>query len=229
MSASSQYLLGETDPATGRPASRIPEQDGATPATLTDDPHDLTVDAEKAVTAELIAKIARREDRPAFIEIYTHFAPRVKSFLIGKGLQPAAADDVLQEVMLSVWQKSHLYDPTKSAVNTWIFTIARNKYIDRLRREQHHTSKPDEPDLRPADIPDSAVEASLAERKNGVHAALTKLPPEQRDVIVLSFMKGLAHGEIAARLDLPLGTVKSRIRATLKHLRKEEMALQHLA
>lgn len=169
--------------------------------------------------AGLIESVARRRDQSAYIRLYTHFAPRVKSFLMAKGLDSAAADDVLQEAMLAVWQKSHLYDPAKAAVSTWIFTIARNHYIDRLRREQRQPGTSDEPDLRAADTRSSISEVSLQQRTIAVRHAIGKLRPEQREVIALSFTKGLAHREIAKRLDLPLGTVKSRIRLGFMHLR----------
>lgn len=169
--------------------------------------------------AGLIESVALRQDRDAYVRLYSHFAPRVKSFLMNKGLDPAAADDVLQEVMLAVWQKSHLYDSTKAAVSTWIFTVARNHYINRLRREHRQPGAPDDPDLRAADTRSSLAEVSLDQRRIAVRQAMTRLCPEQREVIALSFAKGLAHSEIAKRLDLPLGTVKSRIRLGFMHLR----------
>lgn len=179
----------------------------------------ITPALETDAMAGLIESVARRQDQAAYIRLYTHFAPRVKSFLMTKGLDSAAADDVLQEVMLAVWQKSHLYDPAKAAVSTWIFTIARNHYVNRLRREQRHPGASDEPDLRAADTRGSISEVSLQQRKVAVREAISELRPEQREVIALSFNKGLAHSEIAERLDLPLGTVKSRIRLGFMHLR----------
>ena len=183
---------------------------------------------EAKAMASLVQRIGQHQDRSAFIETFKHFAPRVKSFLIGKGMQAEAADDVLQEVMLAVWQKAHLYNPAKAAVSTWIFTVARNKYVDRLRREQRHQCEPDEPDLRADDAIESADEVLLQQQKTAVHDALTRLRPEQKEVVMLSFMKGLAHSEIAQHLNLPLGTVKSRIRIAFKHLRKELGELQPL-
>ena len=188
----------------------------------------IPVVSEKQAMAGLIEQIARRQDRSAFIQLYKHFAPRVKSFLIGKGLNSATADDVLQEVMLAIWQKSSFYNPAKAAVSTWIFTIARNKYIDHLRREQRKQSEPDEPDLRAADIPESTDDILQQQKKNAVHEALTRLRPEQQEVVVLSFIKGLAHSEIAQHLNLPLGTVKSRIRLAFRHLRNDLGDFQQL-
>lgn len=178
-------------------------------------------DATRAALADLIERISEHRDRTAFIKIYEHFAPRVKSMLMGKGLQASAADDVLQEIMLAVWNKAVSYDRNKSAVSTWIFTIARNKSIDRLRREQRHQATSDEPDLRADEGMTATDEVFLDERKKAVHEALSALSPEQKEVVLLSFQKGLAHSEIADQFDLPLGTVKSRIRNALRHLRKQ--------
>lgn len=171
--------------------------------------------------ADLIARISERRDRSAFVETYRHFAPRVKSMLLGKGMQPSNADDVLQEIMLAVWNKAGSYDRDKAAVSTWIFAIARNKSIDRLRREQRHHATSDEPDLRADEAMTATDEVFLEERKSAVHEALSALSPEQQEVVLLSFTKGLAHSEIAERLKLPLGTVKSRIRNALGHMRKQ--------
>lgn len=176
--------------------------------------------------AALIGLIATNRDRAAFIEVYEYFAPRVKSFLLGQGVVPAAADDILQEVMLAVWNKAGLFNPDKAAPSTWIFAIARNKRIDRIRRETKPELDPEEPSLQPA-APDAADDDLMhGQRRTAVAAALAELPEDQRIVIQLSFMKGLSHGEIAAQLGLPLGTVKSRIRLAFGRLRNELGELQ---
>lgn len=171
--------------------------------------------------AALLGLIATKRDREAFIKVYKHFAPRVRSFLIGQNVVPSAADDVLQEVMIAVWNKAKLFDPKKAAPSTWIFAIARNKRIDRIRRESKPDLDPEEPSLQPS-APETADDDLLhGQRKTAIAAALTELPEEQRIVIEYSFMKGLSHGEIAEQLGLPLGTVKSRIRLAFGRLRTE--------
>ena len=171
--------------------------------------------------AALIGLVAEKRDRAAFIEVYEYFAPRVKSFLLGQGVTPAAADDVLQEVMLAVWNKAKLFDPKKAAPSTWIFAIARNKRIDRIRRETKPELDPEEPSLQPS-APDAADDDLMhGQQKTAIAAALSELPEDQRICIELSFMKGLSHGEIAGQLGLPLGTVKSRIRLAFGRLRNE--------
>jgi RNA polymerase sigma-70 factor (ECF subfamily) len=174
----------------------------------------------------LIALIAEQRDRQAFIKLYGYFAPRVKSFLVGKGLTQAAADDVLQDAMLAVWQKAGSYDPAKAKLSTWVFTIARYKYIDRLRREGCRPTETADFDLHESETMQSEDEVLQSQHKDAVQAAIANLPAKQQSVIFLSFVKGLAHGEIAERLGLPLGTVKSRIRRSFEQLREELVDLQ---
>ena len=170
----------------------------------------------------LIGLVAERRDRAAFLQIYSYFAPRVKSLLMNRGLTTHSADDVLQEVMLGIWEKAHLYKPEKASVSSWIFTIARYKHIDRMRRVARKEGK--ELELENADYSLSETpivddEVLQRQQQNSVQAALSRLPAEQRAVIFLSFCQGLAHSEIAEQLGLPLGTVKSRIRRAFQRLR----------
>jgi RNA polymerase sigma-70 factor (ECF subfamily) len=164
--------------------------------------------------------IAGKRDRAAFMVVYQHFAPKVKGFLVSRGLNQQTADDVLQEAMLAVWQKAENYDPDKAGLSTWIFTIARYKYIDRLRHDGRRKTESDEPDLRASDTPVSDDEVYQTQRQEAVREAISHLPADQQSVIFLSFIKGLSHSEIAVRLELPLGTVKSRIRRAFGQLRE---------
>jgi RNA polymerase sigma-70 factor (ECF subfamily) len=177
---------------------------------------------ESQQMAGLLVLVAGNQDRTAFMQIYGYFAPRVKGFLVSRGLTTHAADDVLQEVMMAIWNKAGSYDPAKAAVSTWIFTIARYKYIDRLRRESRHKSESDDLiDLKESDAPIADDNVLQDQRQNAVQAAIANLPADQQSVIFLSFIKGLAHSEIAEKLGLPLGTVKSRIRRAFARLREE--------
>lgn len=172
----------------------------------------------------LVMAIADRRDQAAYRRVFNHFAPRVKSYLLGLKLNPEQADDVLQEVMIAVWNKADSYRPEKAAVSTWIFTIARNKHIDRIRRHKYQTYETAEDDAPEADAPESDLadqQLLTLQRKQAVQAALSELPEEQKTVISMSFLRDMAHGEIAAALDLPLGTVKSRIRLGFQRLRQE--------
>lgn len=171
--------------------------------------------------APQIRQISEQRDRQAFIEVFNHFAPRVKSFLMNRGRNEQSAEDVLQEVMIAVWEKSHLYKPEKASVSTWLFTIARYKHIDRLRRDGRHSLESDEPDLRASDEPEADANVLQDQRAAAVKNAIAGLPADQQTVIVMSFNQGLSHSEIAEQLGLPLGTVKSRIRRAFQRMREE--------
>lgn len=169
--------------------------------------------------AELIQLVAADRDREAFMQLFDHFAPRIKGFLRRRGAPDALAEDLAQDVMFTLWQRSAQYDPRQASVSTWVFTIARNRQIDVIRRENRPELDPDDPAVRPADTapPDDAfTTAQSAER---VRAALKDLPPEQAKLIEISFFEDVSHSVIAERLDLPLGTVKSRLRLALQKLR----------
>jgi RNA polymerase sigma-70 factor (ECF subfamily) len=177
-------------------------------------------DASQLAFAAQLAAIARDRDRAAFLALYDYYAPRVKAYLKRLGAADAVAEDLAQEAMLAVWRKAEKYDPEKAAVGTWIFTIARNLRIDALRREQRPELMPDDPVLTPeAPVPaDSSID--LARRQLRVREALRELPPEQADIVKLSFYGDKSHGEIALALGIPLGTVKSRMRLAFLRVRR---------
>ncbi len=173
-----------------------------------------------AILARLIVAIAVRQDRDAFAALFDHFAPRIKSFLMRSGVPAAAAEELAQDAMLTVWRKAAQYDPCRAGASAWIFTIARNLRIDSARREQ--CGKVLELEMVGDADPPSPPDAELlgAEREARVRAALRSLSDDQRRVVRLSFFEGKAHGDIAAELELPLGTVKSRIRLAMNRLRE---------
>lgn len=170
--------------------------------------------------------IAERRDTGAFIALFNYFAPRVKAYMKNRGASDELAEELTQDAMLIVWRKAATYDPAKSAVSSWIFTIARNLRIDALRCDRRRVLDPDDPLLLPAaaTAPDAAIDA--VQQQQRVRAALAILPPEQLAVVTLAFFQGKSHGEIATTLELPLGTVKSRIRLAFQRLRA---ALEHPA
>ena len=184
-------------------------------------PHVPDLKAEAGHLEVLLNQVAQQRDRDAFIQLFRYFAPRVKSFLMNRGLPDAAADDVLQEVMLAVWEKAGSYNSQKSKVSTWVFTIARYKYIDRMRRNgRRPTESADFEDHESSDVM-SEDEVLHEQQKAALHEAIQKLPVEQQGVIILSFQKGLTHSEISKQLGLPLGTVKSRLRRAFSKLRED--------
>ncbi|PVB61470.1 sigma-70 family RNA polymerase sigma factor [Labrenzia sp. 011] len=170
--------------------------------------------------SELIVKVAAERDKAAFIELFDHFAPRLKGYLMRQGAEAGVAEDVAQDVMVTLWRKAHLFDPEKSSASTWLFRIARNRRIDRLRRQKTAELDPEEPALQPVPLPDVADEMDARLRETRVQAALRQLPDEQRQVVRLAFFIGQSHSEIAEETGLPLGTVKSRIRLAFGRLRQ---------
>lgn len=169
--------------------------------------------------AALIAAIARDADRTAFARLFGYYAPRLKSYLRRMRVDERLAEDLAQEAMLTVWRKAALFDPEKASAGTWIFTIARNRFIDTVRRERRPDFDPSDPMLQPEAARPADDEMAGAEIGVRVRAALTDLPPDQAEVVELSFLEGLPHSAIAERLGIPLGTVKSRLRLAFARLR----------
>lgn len=165
-----------------------------------------------------ILRIAQRSDKAAFAELFGYYAPRIKGFFMRGGMAPGQAEDLAQETMLMLWRKAYLFDPAKASASTWIFTIARNLRVDAIRRERYpavHLMEEHEPDFEP-----SPSEMLLRlEGETLVRTAMQKLSPEQMSVIQLHYFDDKPHSEIARTLDLPLGTVKSRLRLAMQHLR----------
>jgi RNA polymerase sigma-70 factor (ECF subfamily) len=174
---------------------------------------------ERVDMANLLHRLSMRRDEQAFRELFETYGPKVKSYMMRHGADPHVAEDLAQETMLVVWRKAALYSEGKGSATTWIFTIARNLRIDRLRRERPFQALPEGHDEEPSDEP--LPDERLTEREREVEArtALDTLPPEQLEVVRLAYIEGLSHAEIAARLDLPLGTVKSRMRLAYQKIR----------
>ena len=169
----------------------------------------------------LVRAIAERGDKAAFSRLFGRFAGRVKGFLIKGGTPADLAEEIAQEVLITVWRKAAQFDPAKASVATWIYTIARNRRIDHARRANRPEPDPDDPQFQPDPEPDPARQFADGARDETVRAALEALAPEQREIVHLSFFAGLSHGEIAAHLQLPLGTIKSRLRLSFARLRGE--------
>jgi RNA polymerase sigma-70 factor, ECF subfamily len=180
------------------------------------------VDPLASQWVEAIESIARRADRAAFTALFTHFAPRIKGFLLKRGVADGRADEIAQETMIAVWRKASLYDPKAAAPGTWIFAIARNLSIDARRRDGLKGLKAAmdiEVDyaIDPALLGDESL--IVAERDRCVRAALARLPKAQQEAVRLSFFEERSHSEVAERLGIPLGTVKSRLRLARDRLR----------
>jgi len=170
-----------------------------------------------ASLAAMVRAVACAQDRAAFADLFAHFAPRVKGYLMRLGATAAVADDLVQEAMLTLWRKAALFDASKASVSTWVFTIARNLRIDAIRRERH-------PEIDPAELapePERSADDGMVrvEDDTRVRAAMATLPKEQLQVIQLSFFADKPHSLIAEELGLPLGTVKSRMRLAMARIR----------
>jgi RNA polymerase sigma-70 factor (ECF subfamily) len=167
----------------------------------------------------LLRSIALHQDRAAFTELFGHFAPRVKGFLMRYGLPDPLSEELAQETMLTVWRKADRFDPGRAAVSTWIFTIARNKRIDRLRRDKGGAAARFDVSDENEDCGSSEELAIAAETAEQVRAAMAALPNNQAQIVRLAFFAEKPHAEIARELNIPLGTVKSRVRLALARLR----------
>jgi RNA polymerase sigma factor (sigma-70 family) len=169
--------------------------------------------------AALVAKVAASADRQAFASLFDYYAPRLRSYCLRQGAAMDVVEELVQEAMLVLWRKAGSFDPAKAQVSTWLFTIIRNKRIDRLRRENR-------PDLTEEDLSVFLSEASGADDAISatqdairLSAALELLPPEQRSMMTKAFFEDKSHSDIANETGLPLGTVKSRIRLALARLK----------
>lgn len=168
--------------------------------------------------AALMVAVRDRQDKAAFAALFRHFAPRVKAFLMKSGTEAALAEDCAQDVLATVWQKAHLFDPSRASVATWVFTIARNRRIDVARRDRR--PEPEALDWGgDGQEPDQAEIYEAAQETERLKAALETLPEAQRTLVARAFYGDLSHSELAQETGIPLGTIKSRIRLALERLR----------
>lgn len=171
------------------------------------------------IHGKLMERIALRRDKQAFEQLFAYFAPKIKALMLKHDSDPELAEDLMQDTMLTVWNKAHQYATWRGSTSAWIFTIARNRRIDRFRRQgtRHYV------DISDYDIPDEDIDSETAvldaERDRIVAEAAAGLPDDQKLVITMSFAQNLAQTEIATRLGIPLGTVKSRMRLAYKKIK----------
>ena len=175
-------------------------------------------DRQQTDWAMLVERVAQAQDADAFAALFAHFAPRVKAFLLKAGAEHSVAEECAQDVMVTVWNKAGQFDPARASVATWIYTIARNRRIDMLRRDR----RPEPEDLTwgPEAEPDQFDALALQQDSAKLAAALRELPEKQREMIESAYFGDLTHNEIAEATGLPLGTIKSRIRLALERLRQ---------
>ena len=179
-----------------------------------------TASAEDAAAfADMVEAIAARADREAFSRLFGWYGPRVKGYLLRLGMEAAQAEELSQEVMVTVWRKAATFDRRQASVATWIFRIARNRRIDVFRHDRRAQLDVHDPAFQPQPeaAPDAVAEAG--EREAQVRRAMDELPPEQRDLVRDAFYADLSHSQIAEKTGVPLGTVKSRLRLAMAKLK----------
>jgi RNA polymerase sigma-70 factor (ECF subfamily) len=169
----------------------------------------------------LLSRVAKSGDRAAFAALYGFFAPRVKGYLMRIGVSAGEAEDLAQDALMKVWRKASLFDPAKASAATWVYTIARNVRIDALRRSAKPPLDPSDPSFTPDEEPRADAAMERAERDRKIRAIFAKLPRNQQEVAALHFYEDHPHATIAARLGLPLGTVKSRLRLAFSRIKRE--------
>lgn len=162
---------------------------------------------------EAILKVSTSRDTLAFQLIFDYFAPRIIGYLVGTGTNSDIAEEIAQEVLTIVWQKSHLFKPESSKLKTWIFTIARNKRIDRIRKDKNQNYN--EYDLIQNLYINTDEDSKVEDKINEMQSNLSE---KEKNLIKMNFFESKSHKIIAQELEIPLGTVKSRIRSILNKM-----------
>jgi RNA polymerase sigma-70 factor (ECF subfamily) len=171
---------------------------------------------ENAQIIDLVKKVAKERNKIAFSEIFDFIAPKINAYYLKNNLSIDQAEELTQEVLSTIWLKAELFNPEKSKFITWSFTIARNKKIDFYRKNKKN-------DINEEDIRDFLYENNKSddyEIESTIKNITQELDENQKKLIKMSFFEQKSHKNIAAELEIPLGTVKSRIRATLNKLQK---------
>jgi RNA polymerase sigma-70 factor (ECF subfamily) len=182
-------------------------------------PRDEEQAARRAEDAALLARIVAG-DESAIAALHARYAGALYSLARQVTRSESTAQDVVQEVFIAVWRSAERFDPAKGSVSAWLFALARHKAIDAVRREMTIQKRTVEADLSFEEAPDD-VDAETWRRFQGerIRDAIDRLPPAQKEAVELAFFAGLTHVEVAERLEIPLGTAKTRIRTALLRLR----------
>lgn len=166
-----------------------------------------------------MAAVSSQRDRASFMRIYDYFAPRLQRYLRNLGVSESVADELVQEALLTLWRKAGLFDPARASLSTWLYRVARNLFIDHVRREPHWLPVQDGLDRldhveseRRDTQPESFIDQELLQR------AVDRLPPVQAKLVRMCYLESKSHSEISAELVMPLGTVKSSLRRAFAKL-----------
>lgn len=166
-----------------------------------------------------MAAVAAQGDRASFMRIYDHFAPRLQRYLRNLGVPESMADELVQEALLTLWRKATLFDPARASLSTWLYRVARNLYIDHVRKQPHWL--PIQDGLDRLDLAESDRQVSQPESffdQDLLKQAIDRLPPVQAKLVRMCYLESKSHSEIAGELDMPLGTVKSSLRRSFAKL-----------
>ena len=169
---------------------------------------------------DLVLAVARQRSRTAFAARFAHFAPRLKSYLMRLGAEAGQDEELVQDVMLQVWHRAETFDPAQANASTWVFTIARNKRIDAIRRERRPEIDLSDPALVPEPVEAADRTLETGQENARLNAAIGSLPNEQAELLRLAYYEDKPHSTISAERGIPLGTVKSRLRLAVDRLRR---------
>ncbi|MBZ0163899.1 MAG: sigma-70 family RNA polymerase sigma factor [Notoacmeibacter sp.] len=169
-------------------------------------------------TARLVA-VGRNADLEAFEGLFRHFGPKIRAYMMKRSADRHLAEELMQETMMTVWNKADQFDPARGAASSWIFTIARNARVDAYRKSGRPAFDPSDPAFVPDGIMAADTMMEMDQEAGRLREAMGSLPPEQVELLKLSFYEEASHSMIAERLNLPIGTVKSRIRLAFSKLR----------
>ena len=171
---------------------------------------------ENTKIIDLVKKISEERDEEAFSQIFDYIAPKINSYFIKNNFNFEQSEELTQDVLSTIWSKANLFNPEKSKFITWSFTIARNKKIDFYRKTKKNDVNED--DIRSFLYPND--DGNDYEIETTINKIKEELDQNQQKLIKMSFFEQKSHKIIAEELEIPLGTVKSRIRTTLNKMQK---------
>jgi RNA polymerase sigma-70 factor (ECF subfamily) len=181
-----------------------------------------TLNEDERATEQLMERLAR-QDQTALERLYDGYSALVYSLLLRMTQETASAEDLTQEVFLKVWRNAHLYESSRGSLEAWLVTVARNIALDHIRSKREKQRRREDTETMAVAVSQPRTEEWVDRRKRmgQVRSLMTALPEDQRRALELAYFEGLSQTEIAARLEQPLGTVKSWVRNALLRLREE--------
>jgi RNA polymerase sigma-70 factor, ECF subfamily len=177
-------------------------------------------EADRRGETALLVRVRDHGDREAYREFFDAFTPRLRAYARNQGCDAASAENVVQDVMVTAWSRASLFNPDKASARTWIYTLVRNRLIDHYRAGERRRRAYDGYVTTVAETSTNDEHTNQELRGSRVTTLLGKLPQEQARVVLMVYVEGRSHREIAEELNVPVGTIKSRARLALQRLRK---------